>query len=105
MDRIAAFKDFIARAPDDPFPRYGLAMEYRAQGRFKEAVEVFEELARRAPSYVATYLMFGNTLAQLGDGPAAASAYRRGIEVCSNCGDEHTRREIESALAELGNSE
>ena len=32
MDRIATFKSFIARSPTDPFPRYGLAMDYASAG-------------------------------------------------------------------------
>ena len=44
MDRIATFKSFISRSPTDPFPRYGLAMEYKGSGRLGDAWAAFEDL-------------------------------------------------------------
>ena len=44
MDRIATFQSFIARAPGDPFPRYGLAMEYKTRGDLAAAWTAFSEL-------------------------------------------------------------
>jgi tetratricopeptide (TPR) repeat protein len=101
MDRIATFKSFIARAPADPFPRYGLAMEYRSRGELAEAWAAFSELLDQFPDYVATYLMAGGTLASLGRKDQAVAVYRRGIEVASKKGDSHARGELESAPNEL----
>jgi tetratricopeptide (TPR) repeat protein len=105
MDRIAAFKSFIERSPADPFPRYGLAMEYKNQGRLAEACEAFRALVEAMPDYVPTYLMYGNTLAQAGDRDGATEIYRRGIEVSGQRGDLHARGELEGALADLELSE
>jgi tetratricopeptide (TPR) repeat protein len=102
MDRIATFKTFIARSPGDPFPRYGLAMEHKARGELAHAWTVFQELLESFPDYVPTYLMAGGTLVALGRGAEAAGVYRRGIEAASRRGDAHARRELESALGELG---
>lgn len=102
MDRIATFKSFIERSPQDPFPRYGLAMEYRGSGRLDEAWATFEELLAQFPDYVPTYLMAGGTLAALGRGTEAAEIYRKGIEVAGRRGDLHARKELETALAEVG---
>ena len=101
MDRIATFKSFIARAPADPFPRYGLAMEHKTRGELAEAWTAFGELLERFPEYVPTYLMAGGTLVGLGRHAEAADIYRRGIEVASRGGDQHARSELESALKEL----
>jgi hypothetical protein len=101
MDRIATFKSFIARSPDDPFPRYGLAMEHRTRGDLAEAWSGFSDLLDRFPDYVPTYLMAGGTLAALGRKDEAASVYRRGIETAGRKGDSHARGELESALNEL----
>jgi tetratricopeptide (TPR) repeat protein len=101
MDRIATFKSFIERTPGDPFPRYGLAMEYRTRGELAEAWAAFSDLLDHFPDYVATYLMAGGTLSGLGRKDEAASVYRRGIEVASRKGDSHARGELESALNEL----
>ena len=98
MDRIASFRSFISRSPADPFPRYGLAMELKTQGKLADAWTAFEELIAQFPEYVPTYLMAGGTLAALGRKDDAAAVYRKGIEVATRCGDQHARRELESAL-------
>lgn len=99
MDRIATFKSFIARTPNDPFPRYGLAMEYRSRGELAEAWSTFAELLERFPDYVPTYLMAGGTLVALGRKDEAVDLYRRGIQV-AGVRDPHARGELESALNE-----
>jgi tetratricopeptide (TPR) repeat protein len=101
MDRIATFKSFIARAPGDPFPRYGLAMEYKGRGDLAAAWTAFSELLDQFPDYVPTYLMAGGTLSALGRRDEAADIYRRGIEVATRRGDPHARGEIETALNEI----
>ncbi len=101
MDRIATFKSFISRAPSDPFPRYGLAMEHKTQGDLTAAWTAFSELLEQFPDYVPTYLMAGGTLTGLGRKDEAAQVYRRGIEVAGNKGDAHARGELESALSEI----
>ena len=101
MDRIATFRTFIAKSPSDPFPRYGLAMELKGRGELSEAWATFEELMTQFPDYVPTYLMAGGTLAALGRKDEAADVYRNGIEVATRRGDQHARRELEAALAEV----
>ncbi len=101
MDRIATFRSFISKAPSDPFPRYGLAMEHKGRGELAEAWAVFEDLIANFPDYVATYLMAGGTLVALGRKDEAARIYRTGIDVATRCGDQHAGRELEGALAEI----
>jgi hypothetical protein len=101
MDRIATFKSFIARSPDDPFPRYGLAMEHKAQGNLAEAWAAFSDLLDGFPDYVPTYLMAGGTLVGLDRKDEAAAVYRRGIEAATRKHDAHARGELESALHEI----
>lgn len=105
MDRIATFKQFIADKPEDPFPRYGLAMEYKKQGQLDDACAAFAELTAKFPDYVPTYLMYGNTLEALERAAEADAIYRKGIEVSTATGDGHARNELEAALADLGYSE
>lgn len=100
MDRIATFKTFIARTPTDPFPRYGLAMEYKGRGELAEAWAAFSELLEQFPDYVATYLMAGGTLVAMGKKAEAVEIFRRGAGVASKKGDQHARGELESAIAE-----
>jgi predicted Zn-dependent protease len=100
MDRIATFQSFIARAPDDPFPRYGLAMEYKTRGDLAAAWTAFSELLAQFPDYVPTYLMAGGTLVALSRREEAADVYRRGIEVATRSRNTHARGELETALHE-----
>jgi tetratricopeptide (TPR) repeat protein len=101
MDRLDTFRSFISRSPTDPFPRYGLAMELKTRGQLQEACEAFEELVTKFPDYVPTYLMMGGTLVALGRKDDAADIYRKGVEVAQRRGDQHARRELEAALAEV----
>ena len=70
--RIDEIKEIVALAPGDPFPLYGLAMEYRNSGDFTEAAATFARLAERFPDYVPQYQMHGQLLSQdLKDSAAA----------------------------------
>lgn len=101
MDRIETFKTFITRSPADPFPRYGLAMEYKGALRHGDAWTEFQELLTKFPDYVPTYLMAGGTLLALARPDEAAEIFRKGIEVAGRTGDSHARKELETALAEI----
>jgi tetratricopeptide (TPR) repeat protein len=101
MDRITTFQTFISRAPDDPFPRYGLAMELRTRGQVDAAITEFTTLMDRFPDYVPTYLMAGNTLAEAGRAEEAKAVYRRGIAAAERKGDRHALGELEGALAAI----
>lgn len=105
MDRIATFKQFIADKPEDPFPRYGLAMEYKKQGKLEDACAAFADLTSRCPDYVPAYLMYGNALEAAERAAEADAIYRKGIEVSTAAGDAHARNELEAALADLSYSE
>lgn len=102
MSRIETLQGFISRKPDDPFPRYALALEYKNAGRLDEARETFDALMQSHPAYTAAYLHAGNTLVALGRRDDARAVYTRGIEACARAGDAHARGELEGALATLG---
>ena len=50
MDRLATFRGFIERTPQDPFPRYGLAMEHRTRGELDLAWAAFNDLIEKFPT-------------------------------------------------------
>jgi len=100
--RLEAFRKFVERSPDDPFARYSLAMGHRSAGQVEEAIQVFEELARRNPGYVPTYLMWGQVL-EMGDRAVeAARVYDRGIAMATEAKDDHAASELRQAQAALG---
>jgi len=99
--RIEKLRAFIAARPEDPFPKYALAQEFRNAQSWQAAREVWDELLRLHPEYTATYLHAGHTLLALGRKSEAKAVWERGIEACIRHGDGHARGELESALAEL----
>jgi tetratricopeptide (TPR) repeat protein len=99
--RAETLKKLIASRPGDPFPRYGLAHEYKNAGRLAEARDEFVVLMRDHPDYTAAYLHAGNVLLALGDRGEARAVFERGIEVCRRRGDGHAMSELEGALSSL----
>lgn len=97
QERLEAFRKFLERSPDDPFARYSVAMCQRAAGQPDEALREFEELARRRPDYVATYLMWGQTLESVGRLDDAALVYERGVEAARKAGNGHASTELGEA--------
>ena len=99
MSRVEALKKFVAAHPADPFPRYGLAQEYKNAGQLAEARAEFELLMRDHPDYTAAYLHAGNVLLALGERAEARAIFERGVEVCRRRGDGHAMSELEGALS------
>ncbi len=101
MDRLAMLERMLEQKPDEPFVRYGLAMELRKVGRQDDAAAAFAELVRRHPDYVATYLMYGNLLADQGRRDEAVAVYDKGIAAAKAAGNDHAEGELAAARAEL----
>ena len=76
-------------------------MELKTQGELEAARAAFAELITAFPDYVPSYLMAGGTLVALSRKDEAADVFRNGIEVATRRGDQHARRELESALADI----
>lgn len=90
-------QNMVAAKPDEPFARYGLAMELKKLGRNEDAHAAFTELHDRAPAYVPAYLMHGNLLEAMSRPQDALAIYGRGIEVARAAGDDHAESELRAA--------
>ncbi|HSR70401.1 MAG TPA: tetratricopeptide repeat protein [Acidobacteriota bacterium] len=101
MDKISKLRRFIEKKPEDPFPRYGLAMEYKRLERNAEAIEAFGDLLERFPDYTAAYYHYAGTLVRAGRQEEALQTYRRGMEVADANGDAHAKEELEAAMNEI----
>lgn len=95
--RLGMLEQLVATKPGEPFPRYGLAMEYKKLERFDDAVAAFEQLIEVQPSYVPSYLMFGNLLETLGRAGEATKVYGAGIVAAQAAGDDHAIGELQAA--------
>ena len=102
MNRLEVLLSMVEQNPADSFSRYGLAMEYVKSGDLATALDHFMQLLAHNPNYAAGYFHGGQALEKLGRIEEAKGLYRRGIEVTSATGDDHTRSELQAALSMLG---
>lgn len=100
-ERIDAMKQFIEQYPDNPFPRYALALEYKNAGRHQESVETFRALQARTSSYVPTYLQLGMLLEEMGLIDDAKAVYAQGVVTARSAGDGHALGELQGRLEGL----
>lgn len=102
MDRVAALNEILAQSPNDPFARYGLAMEYSKAGEVEKAMEQFGQLLAAHPDYTAGYFMAAQTLAAATRTLDAKKMLTDGIASAKRTGNTHAQSEMEAMLAELG---
>jgi tetratricopeptide (TPR) repeat protein len=101
-ERLEELKRFVSLVPTDPFPLYGLALEYRSLGLNQDAAATFEELLTKHPSYVPQYLMYGKLLAgELGDTQKAKAVLQLGVQKAQQAGNRHALGELMSELEAL----
>lgn len=102
MDRIEQLRRFVAAQPDDPFPRYALALEQKGRGDAPAAAAELETLVARKPDYLAAYLQLGMLLQELDRIDDARAALRSGQECARAQGNQHALSELSAALESLG---
>lgn len=101
MSRLEKLKALVETNPDDPFPRYGLAMEHRNLNQTQEAEAVFRELLERNPEYIPAFLHYGVVLVELDRTDEAREVFSKGLQVSSAKGDQHAYEELQAALEQL----
>jgi hypothetical protein len=102
LDRRAQLEKFIAAQPDQPFPRYALALELKSGGDAAGAARALEDLVSRAPDYLAAYLQLGALQQELGRAADARATLQKGQQVARAQGNSHTFNELTAALEQLG---
>jgi tetratricopeptide (TPR) repeat protein len=99
--RLELLEDLVRSGRADSFARYGLAMEYRREGRIEDALGAFEALRKADPAYVPPYLMAGQMLSDAGRAAEARRWLEQGLEQARAKGDTHAASELEQALAAI----
>ena len=99
--RRQMLEEFVAKRPDDPFSRYGLAMECMNGGDTGAADGHFRELLQRNADYVPAYLMYAQMLSREARSEEARQVLSSGILAACRTGDQHARSEMETLLAEI----
>jgi tetratricopeptide (TPR) repeat protein len=102
MSRLETIRKIVEQQPNDPFSRYGLAMELKNVGQHDAAHAEFEELEKRHPTYVAQFLMHANLLSDMKRLDEAKACLKRGIEEARKAGNAHALSEMQGALDQLG---
>jgi predicted Zn-dependent protease len=99
--RLAFLEQTTRAGTADSFAWYALALEYRKEQRYDEAVATFTALRAKDPGYLALYLMAGQTLVEAGRAADASEWLGAGIVLARERGDGKALGELESALADL----
>ncbi|HXN23255.1 MAG TPA: tetratricopeptide repeat protein [Candidatus Dormibacteraeota bacterium] len=99
--RRQMLEEFVAAKPNDPFSRYGLALECMNAGDSPAAEQHFQNLIAKHPEYIATYYQFAQFLIRNARSTEARQVLTSGIAVAQKKGDDHARSEMETTLAEL----
>ena len=92
--RKQQIEEMLADDPNDPFLRYGLAMEYVSAGQDEEAVRCFQLLLQTTPDYVPGYMQAGRALTRLDRLEEARKVYQTGIAAARQKGDLHAAEEM-----------
>jgi predicted Zn-dependent protease len=100
--RRQQLEELLADDPNDPFLRYGLAMEHVSAGDDAGAVGCFQDLLAASPDYVPAYLQAGQALIRLGRTTEAREVLGRGILAARTQGELHAAEEMQGFLASLG---
>jgi len=101
MDRIIAFNEILAQDPANAFARYGLAMEYAAQGNTDAALAEFATCIAHSADYVPAYQMSAQTMLKLGLTADARERLQAGLEAAARTGNAHAASEMQAMLDDI----
>lgn len=102
MHRVAMLNEILTQNPNDPFARYGLAMEFSKAGDVDRAMEEFGKLLSANPDYTPGYFMAAQTLARADREDEAKKMLLDGIASAKRTRNTHAESEMQAMLDELG---
>lgn len=103
--RMELLQRYLQEDPDDSFLRYALALEWLGAGDYQKAMWHLEEVLAADPGYLAAYYQAGITSLHLGNKTVAVHYFEKGLDVSKAQNDNHTYRELASALEQLKEDE
>jgi tetratricopeptide (TPR) repeat protein len=95
MNRIELLLSYLEESPADPFLHFALAQEYTAQNQIELALEKYDYLMEKHPSYVGTYYHAGQACEKVENLEKALECYQKGIVVAQEANDRHSASELE----------
>jgi len=96
--RIAALRKMAESRPDDPRPRFGLAMGYEKAARWEDVVHALREYLSLTDDEGNAYGRLGKALRELGRDDEAKAAYQQGIDAAYRHGHPTMAGEFEDVL-------
>ena len=93
--------EILAANPNDPFARYGLALEFANAGDTETALAHFDQLLAANPDYTPAYQMAGQLLVKAGRSGEARSRLEAGIATADRSGNAHAKNEMQTLLDEI----
>lgn len=101
MNPVERFEALLASGKDSALLRFGLGMQYLNTADYLRAIEHLRSAVSQDPEYSAAWKLLGKALAQSGDAPGAAAAYRSGIVAAEARGDKQAAKEMAVFLKRL----
>ncbi len=99
--RLKQLEELLRNEPNDPFLRYGVAMEHKKAGRLDEALDWFGRTLEADATYCYAWYQQGQIHATRGEPEKARQIYQQGIAAAQGCNDLHAAGEMQAALDEL----
>jgi tetratricopeptide (TPR) repeat protein len=101
INRLEKLLEFIKNEPDDPFLKYALATEYFRLNETDKALQYYEDLVAKHPSYTGTYYHLGKLYEVLGRRQDAIVTYKTGMKMTREQRDNHAFSELQTVYNEL----
>jgi predicted Zn-dependent protease len=104
--RMQQIESMLADEPNDPFLRYGLAMEHSSLGDDTSAVQVLQALINldEQSPYIPAFLMCGQALVRLQREDEAIPVLKQGVAAARRAGTPeslHALGELQGLLATI----
>src|SRR5258706_7267804 len=100
-NRLDTLLKMAENDPTDSFTKYALGLEYSSLKESDKAIELFEDLKREDPNYLAVYFQLGKEYETIGEFESARKIFEKGIYVATSHNAIHTREELQQALEDL----
>ena len=101
MPSLDALEKLLGSPRDNALLRHSIGLIHLQESRPAEATRYFRDAIERDPKFSAGWKMLGKALAESGDAPAAADAYRSGIAAAEARGDVQAAKEMKVFLRRL----
>lgn len=94
--RIEQLEQFKKEDPNDPFPKYALALEY-LQSDPEKSKSYFDDLLMNHSDYIGTYYHAAALYSKLGNREKAEEIYQKGISIARTSNEAHALKELQNA--------